>query len=98
MFEAARFLAFSFIFAFLGIVLVASIFTSCTENQRARKFGGDQTITLLPRQRLDNITWKGDEIWILSHPATNGESAEVHTFDEKSSFGIVEGTITIVEQ
>lgn len=95
MFEA---LAFSFIFAFLGIVLVAAIFTSCTENQRARKFGGDQTITLAPGQRLDNITWKESEIWILSHPAKDGEPAEVHTFHEKSSFGVIEGTITIVEQ
>ena len=95
MFEA---LAFSFIFAFLGIALVATIFTSCTENQRARKFGGDQTITLAPGQRLDNITWKEDQIWILSHPAADGEPAEVHTFHEKSSFGVIEGTITIVEQ
>jgi hypothetical protein len=95
MFEA---LAFSFIFAFLGIVLVCACITSCTDNQRVRRMGGDQTITLDPGRRLENITWKEDHLWILTKQAHQGDTATVHVFQEKSAFGVIEGTITIVEQ
>jgi hypothetical protein len=95
MFEA---LAFSSIFAFLGIALLAAIFNSCTENQRARKFGGDETIQLEEGKRLEYVTWKGDQLWVLTRESTPGDTARTHTFHEKSSFGVIEGTITIVER
>ena len=39
------------------VVLIASL-TSCTENQRARQFGGTITIELPPGEKLVMATWK----------------------------------------
>ena len=62
-----------------------------------RKFGGDMTVELEPGQKLEEITWKDDELWYVTRPMREGESAETHTFQESSVFGLVEGTVYIIE-
>lgn len=74
------------------LFLSAIIFlSSCTENQRARKFGGSEEIELPENHRLINVAWKQDDLWLLTEDTTT------HTFycREKSSWGIWEGEITI---
>ena len=48
-------------------VLVAAVFMviGCTDNMKARKYGGKETMKLKPNERLLNITWKGDDLWRL---------------------------------
>ncbi|HWY34503.1 MAG TPA: hypothetical protein VNX68_07645 [Nitrosopumilaceae archaeon] len=77
------------------IVIVA--FTSCTSNERARNYGGSETVTLDAGQKVVNVTWKEDDMWILTRPMRAEEVAETCKFQEKSSYGIMNGTITIVE-
>jgi hypothetical protein len=48
-------------------------------------------------QKLVNVTWKEGELWYLTRQMKQGEVAETYTFNEKSSFGLIEGTVIITE-
>lgn len=78
------------------IALIAILFSSCTDNQRAKNFGGKSVVTLQPNQRVVNVTWKQDDMWILYKVDTT--KPYQYTFKESSSWGILEGEVTIKEQ
>lgn len=82
--------------AAIAVLALASL-TGCSEQTMARNFGGDMTIELEPGQKLEEITWKDDELWYVTRPMREDEFAETHTFQESSAFGLVEGTVTIIE-
>jgi hypothetical protein len=76
-----------------GIVLLAS----CTENNRARVWGGTETIHLDEGVRLVNVTWKeGSSLWILTKKDTT--KASTYSFSEKSNLGVMEGNVIIIEK
>jgi hypothetical protein len=81
----------------LFVACVAIVFASCTNNQRAKKWGGEMTINLEKGQKLVNATWKDADLWILTRPMKEGEREEYYTFTEKSTYGLLEGKIIIVE-
>lgn len=70
---------------------------SCTCNQMARAWGGSQTIELEPGRRLLNCTFKEDDIWILARKDTLVEPDTLY-FYEHSSYGLLQGTVMIVEK
>ena len=72
-----------------GIVLLAV--ASCTDNERARRFGGTEEVTLKPNEIVLNVTWKQNEMWICTQDTTTG----VTYFREKSSWGVMEGTVIL---
>jgi uncharacterized lipoprotein YehR (DUF1307 family) len=74
-------------------VLLISFLFSCTENERAKKWGGDFNLKLEPNEELINITWKGDDLWYLVKNTKTG----LVQFKEHSSYGVWEGEITIEE-
>lgn len=71
----------------LGIVTL----TSCTENERARRFGGTEEVTLKPNEVVLNVTWKQNEMWICTKDTVSG----VVYFREKSAWGVMEGTVIL---
>lgn len=82
----------------LSVVAAAGIMISgCTQNQRARSWGGTAEQKLPPGQKLVTATWKMDHLWLLTRPMKTNETAEVYTFAESSSFGLVEGKVIIRE-
>lgn len=81
----------------LAIIMTIMVFSACTAQERARNFGGSETVTLEPGEKLEMITWKGDSLWYLTRPMREDETAETHTFKQDSSYGIFEGTVTIIE-
>lgn len=85
----------------LAFTIVVLALASCTENSRARNYGGTQTVNLPPNTKLINATWKsyesGSSLWYLTRPMRADETAETLTFQEKSSFGLIEGTVNFVE-
>lgn len=81
-----------FVFAILAIT-----FASCTQNERAKNFGGTATVNLPEGQKLVNVTWKEDQIWYLTRPMNSTDSAETYTFQEESSYGMMEGTVILKE-
>lgn len=79
------------------ILIVVLVISLCGCQTAARNLGGDITIELEPNQKLEMITWKGSNLWYLTRPMTANDVAETHVFQESSIFGIVEGTVTIIE-
>jgi uncharacterized protein YcfL len=73
----------------VAITLLA--LTSCTDNQRARKYGGTETVKLQPQEKFINITWKQDNLWIIVQDTVTG----VYYAREKSNFGLLEGKVVI---
>ena len=81
----------------LGVSLMLAL-TSCTENQRAKTFGGEYTIELEANQILIVATWKGDNLWYLTRTRKAGETPVTSEFIEDSSFGMVEGKVIFKEK
>lgn len=71
--------------------------SSCTENQRARTFGGDMTIRLKAGEKLMMATWKGEDLFYLTEPMEEGYVPKVKFFYENSSYGVLETTVKFVE-
>ena len=63
----------------------------------AKKVGGSANIELPPKSKLVLITWKGDNLWVLSRPFREGEKAETYTYQEDSKWGLIEAKIVIRE-
>lgn len=79
-------------------VVAAALLAGCPQQYITRKIGGEQTITLEKNQRLVNITWKDQNLWILTREREENESPRTYTYKENSLMGILEGQITIKEK
>lgn len=79
----------------MAALLTFSMLTGC--QTVAKDFGGDITITLEPRVKLEEITWKDDSLWYLTRPMRDDEEPETHIFQQSTNFGVFEGTVTIIE-
>lgn len=79
------------------ILIIILVISLCSCQAAARNLGSDVTIELELNQKLEMITWKGSNLWYLTRPMTANDVAETHVFQESSIFGIVEGTVTIIE-
>ena len=76
----------------LLILSIASVsLVACTDNQRARTYGGTEEVSLKPNEVVLNVTWKGNEMWICTKDTTTG----IVYFREKSNWGVLEGTVVI---
>lgn len=65
---------------------------SCTENERARGWGGNATLNLPTSQKLINVTWKENDLWYLTRTMNETNVAETYKFNEESAWGVYEGT------
>lgn len=80
------------------VVLFSFIFLfSCTENKRARTFGGTENINITNGYKVVNCTWKDDDLWILTTKMNENEQPRILKFQETSAWGIFEGTIILKE-
>jgi hypothetical protein len=62
---------------------------SCTDNSRARNFGGTEIVDLPKNCKFINSTWKEDQLWIVVQDTITKENFMY----EKSSWGVLEGRI-----
>ena len=87
-------------YKFIIIVVLAMLLGGCfNDNANVAKIvGGNGVITLPPKTKLVLMTWKGHDAWLLTRPFRDGEKAEEYTYQEVSTFGIMEATIKIKEQ
>lgn len=79
------------------IILIALLIGGCTENQRARSFGGTEKIKLPKGERLIIATWKESHLWYLTEPMPKGYVPKTRIFREKSSWGAMEGVVIFYE-
>lgn len=79
------------------LILITLSFASC--NKVAEGLGGSMTIELEKDQKLVTCSWKkGASLWVLTRARKEGEQPDTYKYAEKSSFGILEGTVTIIER
>jgi len=83
------------LFALLVIILTMC---SCTENQRAKSFGGTATVDLPPNTKFVGATWKEEQLWYVYRPSRPGESPEKVTMQEQASFGFIQGVVIFQEK
>ena len=83
----------------LGFIITIgiSVFHLCSPQFQTKTLGGDITVNLEPGLKLEEITWKDDDLWYLTRPMREDEFAETYTFQQQAVFGVFEGTVTIVE-
>lgn len=81
----------------LAIVLIGIGTTSCTDNNRAKHWGGSMTITLEKGEKLVDVTWKESNLWYMTKPMSETDVAETYTFREDSNWGMIEGKVIFVE-
>lgn len=79
------------------IALISIAFIGCTENQRARTFGGSMTVELPKGQKLMMATWKEDNLYYLLEPMEDNYTPKTKKFVESSSWGVLESTVTFIE-
>jgi len=83
----------------LLVILVLLVgLTSCTENERAKNFGGTMTVELPKGHTLVTATWKESELWYLTEIRPDSVKPKTYWFKEESNFGKWEGTVIFKEQ
>lgn len=80
----------------LLFALCLCILLSGCDQQIAKSFGGEYTVTLKEGERLENVTWKKDSLWLLTVEEPS-RPPKTYTFRENSVFGVMEGTVRIKE-
>lgn len=79
------------------IAILSFVFLAGGCNYVARKMGGSTTIELSEGERVENVTWKENSMWILTKHDLE-KKPTTYNFKEYSNFEIVEGTVHIVEK
>ncbi len=83
--------------ALICLMAIGVALSACTENQRAKSFGGTMSVDVPPGQKLVGATWKEDHLWYLTRPMRQGEVPEISTLHESSSFGVMQGAVVFKE-
>ena len=84
--------------ALLSILVLSLSVCGCTEQSITKEFGGSMELELPVNQKLEEITWKDDNLWYLTRPMREDEEAEIHVFQASSSWGVFEGMVTVIEK
>ena len=83
---------------FFIVVCAVIAIVSCTENTRARMYGGTVNVMLPRGQKLLEVTWKESELWYLTEPMDSNYRPKTKVFKEDSRFGVLEGTVNFIER
>ena len=81
----------------LALGLVTLFTSSCTEQIRARAFGGELTIQVPKGQRLTMATWKESNLFYLYEEMDSDYIPKTKMFVESSAYGVLETKITFIE-
>lgn len=81
----------------LIILIIPILLTSCTDNEIARHYGGTEIMNVKENQKVITVTWKEQSLWVLTEPMKETDKPRELLFEEKSSYGLVEGKVIIRE-
>lgn len=81
----------------LAAAIVCIALSSCTRQSITRNYGGKMEIQLPPGQELMEATWKEDNLFYLTRPMADDYVPVNKTFQESSSWGILESTVIFIE-
>ena len=77
-------------------ILICGSCVGC-EQTVTKELGGEMTMELEPNRKLEMITWKNDDLWVLTREMGADETPTTYEFQESSNWGVFEGTVTLVE-
>ncbi len=83
-------------------LLIYSVLTLALLSEGCQKisksFGGNTTINLPQGRKLVNATWdEGSDFWSVTRASKAEEHPETFIVYESSTFGVLQGTVTIIE-
>lgn len=78
----------------LTTLALTLMLAGCTEQRRARSFGGTTEVKLSPGDKVVGATWKDSSLWVLTRPARAGEQPETLHLHESSSMGVMQAAPT----
>ena len=83
--------------------LMAILSLTACDNEIAKNFGGKMSVELEKDQKLVNVSWKtsgqnASSLWLLTRDRKADEQPETYKYIEKSTYGVLEGVVTIVEK
>jgi hypothetical protein len=81
----------------IAVTFLAMSMAGCTENERAKNYGGEMTIELPCDTKFINATWKESDLWYLSREMRADEVPESYIFHADSAWGVWEGTVKFTE-
>jgi hypothetical protein len=81
----------------LFIIATVALFSSCTEQERARMYGGNTTINVPAGYKVTSATWKENDIFYFIEPMEADYTPKEKVFVESSSWGVLESKVTFVE-
>ena len=84
-------------FIFLSLICFSLFSTSCTENIRARKFGGTLNINVEKGYKVTSSTWKENQLFYFVEPMESDYKPKEKHFIENSSWGIIESEVVFNE-
>ena len=73
-------------------------FSSCTEQERARNFGGKIEVEVPTGYKVTSATWKDSELFYFIEPMEEGYVPKEKKFVESSCYGILESEVTFKEK
>lgn len=79
----------------LSLILLLA---SCTENERAKHYGGTMTVNLPENTTFVGATWKENQLWYIYRPRKKDETPVTTTMREDSRFGLLEGKVLFIEK
>lgn len=82
----------------IKLIAITSFLTLSSCNYFTRAFGGNMTVELDKDQKLVNCSWKETDLWLLTRVRKEGEQPETYKYIEKSTAGVLEGIVTIIEK
>jgi hypothetical protein len=85
------------IYLLLSILTILS-FSSCTEQERARNFGGKIEIEVPAGYKVTSATWKEAELFYFLEPMEEGYVSTEKKFVESSCYGFWESEVTFKEK
>ena len=85
------------IFLILFVLITIFVIASC-HNWTAKHLGGTTKVELEQGKKLLNVTWKEDDLWLLTIDRPKDEQPKTYQFKEVSNAGVFEGTVIIIER
>lgn len=86
------------IFVSLLVLLTGIVITSCTQQERARNFGGTMVIEVPNGYKVTNATWKENDLFYFIEPMEEGYQPKQKKFIESSSYNILETEVVFNEK
>lgn len=81
----------------IAILLSVGIYAGIDNQAVTKTMSGTTTVTLEPNRKLVSLSWKDNNLWVLSRNMKPREAPNVYHYDERSRFGVLEGRVIVIE-